>query len=331
MQRVIDRLFLTRQFDIVQYELTQMAMYRPTVPRPTLINTQNVEYELLGRVAAETRSPLAAALKFSEAHKVRVLEKRLWHSANHCAATSARDAVKIRLLSGVDTSVVPNGVDTKAFARPASSQVKPHHLVFTGVMRHEPNADAALWYIEEIHPRVLREIPDTTVAIVGADPPSSLVARASGSVQVTGRVEDIRPWLWEAAVAIVPLRSGGGTRLKIVEAFAAETPVVSTTIGAEGIDAAHDEHLLIGDSAERFAAQTIRLLREPALAAGLAHSALRLARDRYDWSTIARQLVDAQDRAVENFALAVQDDSTFAPVDWGRRLWPGVEQTKTGS
>jgi glycosyltransferase involved in cell wall biosynthesis len=302
-----------------------MAIYRPPVPRPTLINAQNVEHELLSRVAADTRSPLTAVLKFSEARKVRALEKRLWRSVDLCVATSERDARNIHGLSGTDTYVVPNGVDTKAFARPDHKRAKPFHLVFTGVMRHAPNADAARWYIDEIHPRVRREIPEATVAIVGADPPASLLARADESIHVTGRVDDVRLWLWDAAVAIVPQRSGGGTRLKIVEAFAAEVPVVSTTIGAEGIDAVHDEHLLIGDTAERFAAQIVRLLRDPALGDRLTHNARQLARERYDWSTIGVQLMEAQDRALERFGTAQSDRSYGTHIDWGQRLWPGIE------
>ncbi len=317
IQRVFERLFLTTRVDIVHYEFTQMALYRPPTPCPTIINAHNVEAELLERVAQSTGNDLGRALKLAEARKIKWLERRLWADSDLVVTTSCRDAGAVEAASGVPARVAPNGVDVASFARPADWPAR-RDIVFTGVMRHEPNNDAARWYLDEIHPLVRQRAPDTRVVFAGADPPGWLLQRASDDVVVTGRVDDIRPWLWSAAVAIVPLRSGGGTRLKVFEAFAAEAPVVSTAVGVEGIDGVGDSVKLADDPAS-FAAAVVAILDDAALAAGLRENARNLVR-AYDWATIGARLDAAHDEAIERFA-SRKRDTRPTTLDWSGRLW----------
>lgn len=297
-QAVLNRIFMTRTIDVVQFEFPESALY--TLPRsiPTVFDAHNVEHDLLRRVAASSESTARRAFNLMESRKLKRIEVNAWNQATLCVATSERDAELMRQLTSTRVEVVPNGVDLDAFGEVRNTVPKPHHVVFTGAMRHQPNADGASWYVREVHPLVQRHIADASVAVVGADPPASMRALSSTSVEITGQVEDVRPYLSRAKVAVVPLWSGGGTRLKVLEAFAAGRPVVSTTIGAEGIDARDGEHLLLADSPEAFAEAIVRVLVDDALAAGLGSAGRQLAEERYGWGNITRQLVATHDQAL---------------------------------
>ena len=302
MPPVIDRLFQTRNIDLVHYEFTQTAIFAPPVPRPTVIDAHNVEHELLYRVASDSPSPVSRILKSIEARKVRALETRLWCQADLVVATSARDAETIRVTGATTTRVVANGVDASHFAPPDSVPRQNRQIVFTGTLQHEPNAAGIRWYLDHVHPLVLRTCPDSHLTIVGANPPRWLTDRRMASVRVTDRVDDVRPYLWQSSVSIVPLHSGGGTRLKIVESFAAGVPVVSTSVGAEGIDIQHDQHAIIADDPQLFASGIIRLLDDHTMASRMRDNALTLARSRYDWNAIAFDLLESHRQAREIFA-----------------------------
>lgn len=300
MDAVISRLFMTRSIDLVQYEFTQTAVHQPPRSCPTVIDAHNIEHELTRRVALSSNSPVMMALKSMEARKVARLEERLWLGATVCVATSKRDASVIAQHTTHNPIVVPNGVDVAAFAPPTEHPRRKHHIVFTGVMRHQPNVDGLLWYLEHVHPIVQSVIPDVTLSLVGADPPPSIQRHASSVISVTGRVSDVRPYLHDATVAIVPLFAGGGTRLKIVESFASGVPVVSTSIGAEGIDARPGTDLLIADEPRQFAAKVIDLLIDTRIAEGVSVCARHRAAELFDWSIVVQPLRDAHERALQS-------------------------------
>lgn len=184
---------------------------------------------------------------------------------------------------GATLELVPNGVDTDYFSpRPPSGSSRT--LVFTGLMDYPPNVDAAAWFCEEILPLVRRRYPDISLRIVG-DKPSPRVlelARIEG-VDVTGRVPDIRPYLSDGLALVVPLRSGGGTRLKILEAMAMQRPVISTRQGAEGLDVTPGADILLGDTALEIAEHIFSLIEKPGLAEGLGRCGRSLVEARYDW------------------------------------------------
>jgi glycosyltransferase involved in cell wall biosynthesis len=163
-------------------------------------------------------------------------------------------------------------------------------IVFSGLMSYYPNQQAVGWFLDEIFPRIARRVPAARFVVAGAAPPGWLRARASDHVEVTGRVPDIRPYLRTASVVVAPLRIGGGTRVKILEAQAMRRPVVSTTIGAEGLDVAHGQSILIADDAHEFADRVVDLLSDASQAARIAASGWAHAAEHFSWTDIGERL-----------------------------------------
>jgi glycosyltransferase involved in cell wall biosynthesis len=189
------------------------------------------------------------------------------------------------------TTVVPTGVDTTYFQPAPCVSPRPLHLVFVGSMDWLPNEDAMTSFCRDVLPLIRAQMPEVTLSIVGRDPTSAVQRLADGArVVVTGRVEDVRPALHEAAVSIVPLRIGGGTRLKIFESMAAGTPVVSTTIGAEGLPGEPGRHLLIANEPAAFAAAVVSLLGDRTRRAAMATAARAFVVRHFDWSAVAEHL-----------------------------------------
>jgi len=195
-------------------------------------------------------------------------------------AAIAPDAATFAVSTGVDTSYfAPNGVPEM-----------PIHLVFTGSMDWYPNEDAMLHFMQTILPSIRREIPAVSLTVAGRNPSGRLVqAAGEAGVLITGTVDDIRPEIAKAAVYVVPLRIGGGTRLKIFEAFAMGKAVVSTTIGAEGLPLVPGEHFLRADDPAEFARVVVSLLRDPVRRKALGASGRRLVEERYSWAQVARE------------------------------------------
>ncbi len=189
---------------------------------------------------------------------------------------------------------VPTGVDAEYF-KPGPPVLSAADLVFVGSMDWAPNIDGIDWFQREVLPLLLRRKPDCTIAIVGRRPPRSVqqLAEQYPGVQVTGTVPDVRPWLWSAKVSIVPLRIGGGTRLKIFEAMAAGIPVVSTAVGAEGLGARDGETIRIADSPEAFAESCVALLDDAAERKRLSDQALEMITRLYSWDAVATAFENA--------------------------------------
>ena len=181
-----------------------------------------------------------------------------------------------------------------------------HNLVFTGSMDWLPNEDAIRYFTREIMPLVRREVPGATLSVVGRNPYPGLVEMAKNdpSLEVTGRVDDVRPYMERAAVYVVPIRVGGGTRLKIYEAMAMGKPVVSTTVGAEGLPVRDGEHVLLRDTPESFAAAVARLLRDETEGRTLGERGARFMRERFGWASVAEQFARLCELAVERHAVA---------------------------
>jgi glycosyltransferase involved in cell wall biosynthesis len=197
----------------------------------------------------------------------------------------------VRDVTGDECLVVPNGVDDQFFQRSPLSEAEPMSIVFTGAMRYQPNADAAVYFVRRVWPLIRDLVSPATFTIVGADPPEEVVRLGERSaVGVTGSVEDVRPWLRSASAVVVPLLSGGGTRLKILEAFASGRPVVSTSVGASGLDVVDDKHLLIADRPTDIAQSLVSLLRDRSKAQALTENAYQLMQANYRWSTIVDRL-----------------------------------------
>jgi glycosyltransferase involved in cell wall biosynthesis len=186
---------------------------------------------------------------------------------------------------------VPTGVDTRFFRPSGNEHCDPHNIVFTGSMDWLPNEDAISYFIEQIMPRIKQAIPDATLTVVGRNPYRSLLelAKRDASIIVTGRVDDVRPYMERAAAYVVPLRIGGGTRLKIYEAMAMEKAIVSTSIGAEGLPVKDGAELLLADTAEKFAKAVVGVLRDKQTARALGARAATTVREQFGWEKVAER------------------------------------------
>lgn len=186
-------------------------------------------------------------------------------------------------------SAVPTGVDLEYFAsRPAQPVAD---LAFVGSMDWMPNIDGMKWFVGEILPLIRKRRPSCSVAIIGRKPTREIenLASADPRLIVTGTIPDVRPYLWGCTLSIVPLRIGGGTRLKIYESLAARTAVVSTTIGAEGLDVQNGENILIADEPSDFARQCLRLLDDLKERNRIAEAGFELVRSRYSWEAVSHE------------------------------------------
>jgi glycosyltransferase involved in cell wall biosynthesis len=240
-------------------------------------------------------------------------------SVDAVIAVSTNDAEQMRSDYGAkNVADVPTGVDTEYFSSGDVAQRDSARLVFTGSMDWLPNDDGMRFFIESIYPRIKQKIPNVSLTIVGRNPLPSLFAfsERDASIRITGRVEDVRPFMDEAAVYIVPLRIGGGTRLKIFEAMAMAKPIVSTTIGAEGLPVRDEAELLLADTPEEFSAAVVRLLEDEALAKRLGANGCRLVREKYSWTWAAKIFANICEQARERdkAAPAIIENETEAAI-----------------
>jgi glycosyltransferase involved in cell wall biosynthesis len=230
--------------------------------------------------------------------KLRKLEVESTRRYRHHILCSAEDAEILRSRYGaLDCSVVPSGYDPSTFTPTGTVAARsPELLVFVGSMDYGPNVEAMGHFVREVLPLIAAEQPRVRLQIVGSRPDSAVQALASDRVEVVGRVDDVRPFLERASALVVPLRIGGGTRLKIVEALALGTPVVSTTIGAEGLGLSSGKDLLKADGARAFAEATLQLLRDPDAAARLGRAGRSHVKEHLSWQVVATDLVDIWER-----------------------------------
>lgn len=280
----------TGDFDIIQVEFSMIARYArwisPKSRARRVLSTHNIESQRFDR-----EIPLAPwgfrrlALMTNRMLFPRWEENsvRLFDGA---VAVSEHDRDWLQHLLRQDTvALVPNGVDTRYF-QPSAESVAGTSLVFTGVMDYPPNVDAVKWFVDEIFPHLRARFPDLRFDIVGAKPSPRVEAlRERPGVNVTGEVPDIRPFVWRAAAFVVPLRSGGGTRLKILQAMALGCPVIATRIGAEGLDVVDGDTILFAEDAAQFSDRLAELLVSEDLRRRLAQRGRELVTRRYEWQS----------------------------------------------
>jgi sugar transferase (PEP-CTERM/EpsH1 system associated) len=296
-RRRLNQLLAAQPFDLIVCDFLFPAVNLPRrLPCPAVLFTHNVESEIWRR-HAETRTGAARLLYRSQHARMLRFEGRTLQRFDGVLAVSAADrSTFARLYPGAvdgDVHVVATGVDTEFFS-PSPSPPAGRGLVFTGSMDWLPNEDAVTYFCREILPRIRADEPETTLTIVGRAPtPAVRRLAAEVGITVTGRVDDVRPAMRDAAVYVVPLRIGGGTRLKIFEAMAMGKAVVSTTVGAEGLPVENGEHLLIADEPQLFARAVVRLFRDVERRRALEGAARALVVERYDWGAVSKSLEDA--------------------------------------
>ena len=293
------------RYNIVQAESLEMAPFLLQAGEQArgallVFDDFNAEY-LLQRRAWETDAQAirrwpGALYSWVQWHKIRRYEAQVCQAAGLVIAVSEADASALKKIApAARVAIVPNGVDTTYFSNNSAAgsmpDVTPCDLVFTGKMDFRPNVDAVLWFVQEVLPRVRAEEPAARFLIVGQNPPARLRALADDpAVKLTGRVPDVRPYIAASAVYVVPMRIGGGTRLKVLEAMAMGKAIVSTSLGCEGYPVRDGAELLIADSPAAFARAVVALLRDPARRLRLGLAAREFAVSRYDWRAIVPRL-----------------------------------------
>ena len=281
-----------REFDAVVCDFLPPATNLATsLPLPSVLFTHNVEAEIWRRHAEAAANPVLRTLLRQQWRRMLRFERDTLSRFDVVLAVSQADADTFeRLYPGAlqaPVQVVKTGVDTAYFA-PMPGEARGAHLVFTGSMDWLPNEDGMLYFVRDVLPRIRASEPDVTLSIIGRAPTPAVRRLADqAGIEVTGRVDDVRPHVAAGDVYIVPLRIGGGTRLKIFEAMSMGKAVVSTTIGAEGLPVAHGKNIVLADGAAEFADAVVRLIRDRATRQRLEAAARGLVVDHYDWSAVA--------------------------------------------
>jgi len=293
----LDRLLQQQSFDVVQIESMHLIAYarhiRQIMPNTRLIcDWHNIESEILARYAENDPNPLRRWYAKRTSTLSRNIENqllRLCHAHTVCSERE-REALLARVPEA-RIEVVGNGVDCDFFGQAPAQPGGRRDVLFMGRMDYHANIDAALYFVRNIWPLVRERRPELRLVIVGAQPPKQIVALREQGITVTGTVDDVRPFYHSALLSVVPLRVGGGTRLKVLEAMAAGTPVVSTTLGAEGLATTPGQDILIADAPQGIAETITSLQAESPLWRQLAANGRRLARQKYDWSVVGEVLL----------------------------------------
>jgi polysaccharide biosynthesis protein PslH len=307
MQEAISDLLAADRFDIVHVS-TPFLLYHH-FPRGTRVvsDAHNVEYDNVQRAYREARGVIRKFYYFLVSLALKRDEIMNIRKCRVLMATSQRDASLFqRHIPDTPIVVVPNGVDTQYFV-PTESPVERNTLVFTGLMEYYPNEHGILYFLERVFPRICSRIPDARLYIVGANPSPRVLTHASRNVIVTGYVKDVRPFFSRAEVAIVPLLIGGGTRLKALEAIAMKKPIVTTSVGCEGLDLKDGETALFADTPEAFADAVVSLLNDQSLRTRIAQCAWDQVLPRYRWESIGEELDTAYRMAHTNFSQTTRE------------------------
>jgi glycosyltransferase involved in cell wall biosynthesis len=293
-QRALDHHLSEHDYDVIVCEFVFMAGYdfgSVRAKRACLVlDEHNVEYDILERTASAT-GLFRRFFNATNCRKLKREEIESWQRFDGTLLTSARDeGIVRRQAPNARTAVVPNGVDVDSFHPDPQDRAAPMTLLFFGAINYFPNTDGVLFFLTQVFPLLRAKYPSVRARIVGPGAPESVVALGGDGVEIVGFVDDLRSEIAQASVVVAPLRIGGGTRLKILEALSVGKAVVSTTVGAEGLDVQHDRDILIADSPEAFASAVGRALDDVTLRERLGRAARRTAEALYSWKASARKL-----------------------------------------
>jgi polysaccharide biosynthesis protein PslH len=295
LQQALDRVLRARRFDVVNLEFPYLGHYHLRQAPPgeqlpiVVVDSHEIAYDLARQFARAGGNLSRRLYAGANWRKLRREELATYRDADGVYLCSTADERRlIYQAPGVRTAVIPNAADVEYYKpRPTDPPPDGRAVVYFGLLSTVPNIDGVIHFVQNIWPRIAAAHPEARCKIIGARPAPPLLALAGPRVELTGFVPDLRPHLAAAAAVVVPLRLGGGTRLKIVEAMAMGKAIVSTTLGAEGIEAVPGRDLLVEDLPAAFADAVSHLLAEPGLAARIGQSARQVAVERYAWSGAA--------------------------------------------
>ncbi len=304
-EKILQRLLRSKTFDIVQIGYLHMAQYIRSIPRkiPVLLDTPNAEHLLMHRYFEAEENLLKKFYLFYQAEKVKRYEKKMCGRFDRCLAVSEMDREALTLVCDEKAvfSVIPNGVDVKYYTPKLSEEPYCTDLIHHGTMSGYMNVDATIYFCKNILPYIRREIRDVKLTIAGTNPDKTLVklAHFDENIVLTGAVDDMRPYVWGSKVVIVPLRIGGGTRLKILEAMAQGKPVVSTSVGCEGLEVTPDKDIIVADDPKEFANRTVELLKDEGLRLKIGVNGRKLVESKYDWKIIVEKLYSVYQEVIK--------------------------------
>ncbi len=306
MVRALRHLLSSRRFHIIHFEMLHTGQFLSDLRAEgddyaTVLGEQNIDSNVWHRLTQAERNPLRKLVFYSQYKRFESYESRICRRFDMCVCVSVEDQEKLESLDpDITTEVIPNGVDLDYF-RPGVVDQDRVSLVFTGSMDWQPNEDAVLYFCNHILPLIRAELAEVEFHIVGSNPSERVLKlRKLKGVVVTGSVEDVRPYIASAAVYVVPLRIGGGTRLKILQALAMRKAVVSTSIGCEGLNLQPDEHILVADEPQPFAVYTIRLIKDRQFRDRLGENGGILVQKKYNWDIIVENLDLAYRRLISD-------------------------------
>jgi glycosyltransferase involved in cell wall biosynthesis len=307
LRRKIGALIAAEHYDAIVCDFLAAAPNLRDLGQCVLFQ-HNVETTIWQRHAEQSRSLLKKFFFQMQAGKMEAYERKICRTAKHVIAVSEIDACRMKRMFGIETvTSVPTGVDVEYFA-PRGAAFHLSDIVFCGSMDWLPNVDACMYFLSEVLPLIRDKLPGATFTIAGRSPDAKVLKAVQGldGVQVTGKVEDMRPYLWGSKISVVPIRVGGGTRLKIYECMAAGVPVVSTTVGAEGLRYEDGADIVLADDPSDIAAACVRLLSDDAARRAIAHKALERARREFSWEAVSREfeVILENNRIVSNRVMA---------------------------
>lgn len=313
MFRTVRELVTNQAFDIIQADQVTMAQFalaarrdRQVTGSPSrfVFDAHNAVHKIMER-SAESALALLRPFMAREGRLLKRYEGMLVRTFDHTFAVSEADKQALLAAARIPDSetrisTIPISVDTNTL-RPVIRARDSLNILTMGTLFYPPNADGVRWFMRDVLPLVRSQMPDCRLTVVGPRPPRDIVqyaVRDPRHVAVTGYVPELEPYLERARVMVVPVRAGSGLRVRILEALARGVPVVTTTMGAEGIDVADSEHLLIADDPGEFAGAVVRLLRDSELGSRLAAAGRRLAESKYDWRAALPKLGEVYDSLV---------------------------------
>lgn len=301
MRALLQKLLKEHSFDLIHIDQLNMALFAQNTNLPVVLDEHNAVWTIFARMARQERGLKRFLLEF-EWRRLRQYEAQICNQAMAVMAVSDEDRLALRDAGATGSiSVIPIAVDV-AGIQAVQRQDDAKAILSMATMYWPPNVDSVLWFEREVLPLIRREIPDAPFWVLGKGPPAEVRALAQDPlIEITGYVEDPTTYLQQSALLVVPLRAGGGMRVKILEALARGLPVVSTTIGAEGIAVESGTHLLIADEPADFAQAVIRILRDRTFADRLAETGRQHALMRYDWRMVCPAIETVYTDAIDAF------------------------------
>ena len=307
----IRELIVKDKYDLVHFDHIHTAQYINDINDiPSVIDEHNIEFKILERCVNPESNIFKKLIFKQQASKMSKFEASIATEASCCLTVSELDKVELLKLAhnNVKVEIIPNGVDTDYFSSAQKTDnkllgLKEDALVFTGSMDWLPNSDAVEYFCADILPLIWQKKPETKFYVVGKNPPEKIkkLGHKDKRIIITGMVSDVRPFIIKSKVFVVPLRIGGGTRLKILEALSMQKAVVSTTIGAEGIDIIDGRHILLADKPKDFSNKVISLLEDLELTNNLGKQGRKLVLEKYDWQIIGKSLLEIYRQIISNY------------------------------